>query len=332
MNRSRGFTLAELMVVIGIIALLVMIIMPTLSSAGAEARRILCLNNLNKINQATHTWATGSRSWDQHALAEGGWTTVVESRTDSHEVLRCPEGGPLANGKSADDQMVIRPRPDLNVSVSLVPVYNVAGQAYYYSLLKFSQTQAAKLVENVDISPEPYVPDANPNIYYWCYEDLFATGDVGDYQDVLIRVENLGSGKAKVFVESHTGQKPMVWSPDLKNCLARDPDIRARGDGGNGGVEFTLNVGGGTHYGMNTARIDMRQLDKIQVLDYLNATANSTDDWAREDWDENKDGQPDFLRHKGRLNAATLGGSAKTYPRWQLDPADIEVERQLWQK
>jgi len=27
-----------------------------------------------------------------------------------------------------------------------------------------------------------------------------------------------------------------------------------------------------------------------------------------------------------------LGGSAKTYYRWQLDPVDVEVERQLWEK
>jgi len=80
MNRSRGFgfTLAEMMVVVGIIALLAAIILPVLGSATAQARCMLCINNLHKINQATHTWSSQTKSWDQHALADGGWTALVE--------------------------------------------------------------------------------------------------------------------------------------------------------------------------------------------------------------------------------------------------------------
>src|SRR5262245_56475974 len=76
-RRLRGFSLAELLVVIAVIAVLAALLVPVLAQARAEAKRTACLSNLRQIGQAqllyAHDWDDRLSPWylSSQAPSEG---------------------------------------------------------------------------------------------------------------------------------------------------------------------------------------------------------------------------------------------------------------------
>src|SRR3989442_13966309 len=71
-DRSNAFTLVELLVVIGIIAILISILIPTLSRARESAQRTQCLSNLRQIAVLLNMYANVNRQQVPLGAMSGG--------------------------------------------------------------------------------------------------------------------------------------------------------------------------------------------------------------------------------------------------------------------
>jgi len=98
-RRRSGFTLVELLVVIGIIAILVALLMPAFAKAREQSRRTHCLANLRSIGQGLHVYANLHRDRLPNGNPRGAWVyppgadeVMVRFAEDLREtrIFRCP--------------------------------------------------------------------------------------------------------------------------------------------------------------------------------------------------------------------------------------------------
>jgi len=83
---ASAFTLVELLVVIGIIALLISILLPSLNKARESAKTLQCLSNLRQFGQANAIYASQFKNWNvPHIQGYATPHVAVSQRTSWYE-------------------------------------------------------------------------------------------------------------------------------------------------------------------------------------------------------------------------------------------------------
>jgi prepilin-type N-terminal cleavage/methylation domain-containing protein len=217
-GRKGGFTLVELLVVIGIIALLISILIPVLGRARDQANRVACLSNIRQIGIAFRMYASENKDW-------------------------CPWAAPLNRPDLYADW--IHWRTGINnqgLASSAIAPYLGGGKGFAKdtSLEKVFRCPADRLQDRPSFTQYPY--SYTMNIYF---------GSNGDYPQACAgpptRLSTTKNASEKILVaeENEVTINDGYWVPGVASNMSLSDWqgnwdwLSVRHDGGKG--EFTNN-------------------------------------------------------------------------------------------
>jgi prepilin-type N-terminal cleavage/methylation domain-containing protein/prepilin-type processing-associated H-X9-DG protein len=191
MKNRRGFTLIELLVVIAIIALLISILIPSLSRARQAAKAAVCGSNVRGLMQALYLYAgdhrdqlvsAGLAHGGAHANEQAAWINTLRKEYGENTLIaRCPQDEsehwqvpilppvvPSASPKT--DQDAEEPQPILRRTSYGTNYYiagKVAGRGPYNLLGMIKRpTTTIFMVELAEVGPFATADHVHPETWW----------------------------------------------------------------------------------------------------------------------------------------------------------------------
>jgi prepilin-type N-terminal cleavage/methylation domain-containing protein len=125
---SRGFTLVELLVVIGIIALLISILLPSLNRARESANKVKCGSNMRQIGQAMLLYANENRGLFPRTIYQANVAPNVTNQ--GFGALNPFVGNPCGNNNMAAAMFLLIRTQDITPEVFVCPSGNAEKDTY----------------------------------------------------------------------------------------------------------------------------------------------------------------------------------------------------------
>ena len=326
-----GFTLIELLVVIAIIALLVSILLPSLSRAKEHAYMVECMLNLKHIGEVLHLEAA---DWQKDLPTSGSWVSAV-LRGNESRLLRCPR--------------------DTRASelVDLSQLY-VVGVDDWYDVIDGSNVLQHQYPLD-ELLPPPlgsgvgdpvcvYVGDlpsgVNPSVAEM-WNALLALNDPYEEGQVLY-ARDAGTAGIRFTLRGDGVEIAPLRAPPGADLLASY--YLCQGEGGERWMdEAILTLWGELHaeiappislnvpvssYGMNRLLdgVGSPRAEQVMLVEYNRSVVDVDGGGSTEDIFEDEFAP----RHRGRANCLNVGGQVERFALEDIDPDNPEIYRDLW--
>jgi len=229
-SKSSGFSLVELLVVMGIIMVLVALLLPTLKKAKDNANRVACLNNLRQLGM-------GFRMYNQ---ANDGASPTSACANQYEDFIYWEAGRNLNQGRLVaytSSSGLFDPR--LYTCPSDDPLSHVRGFPYSYSvnmyvcsssatisIAKAIHVTAIRHPSNCIVMVEESSQTIDDGCWAWQYQygqgyNVTSTRHDSQYQEITSDPQSVTAGHTNVlFADGHSDWIPRI---DTFNPVYFDP-------------------------------------------------------------------------------------------------------------
>jgi prepilin-type N-terminal cleavage/methylation domain-containing protein len=362
-----GFTLVELLVVVAIVALLVMLLAPSLSLAKSVTRSVLCVNNLKQVDSAFQAWVGRSMSSSANFALRyplsGSWPNYPMDIVPDKGIYSCPEDVLAATGGGSSGTS----GSSGSGSAGGTGTGSSTGSSSSSSSSSEVVYEVRTTYNNADV-PSHMIPFANGPLCKVVdhgaqgYDEYdFDDGVYRDYDDAVFYVTR-GKPRVSTWISGIGRGKGAVYSGDANNTMAlyrngvvvpgwedfrkltappvlnydpaqvlKDAQAAAASGGGAGGGGAAGTSGSLFFDTVSTNYGFNTKLDnQSDIAPGMVVLLDYTQETVNPDTDKLSDKLPAGARHRKKINVLFADHAVRTLSYSMLDPAVNPSAMEMW--